>query len=388
MNRVAANYLQNSRLSSALFLIYFLTKPFYVFGSGSIQPGDCFLLASFCFILYEERKIKIRDTEFVLFVTFVAAINIAYFLFYRTSDFLHSILYYIFNLIGILCFRDLMYDQNWMKKLVVVCKANLWIQVMCFLAHIGKYWCGTYRYMGTYTDPNQLGFAVVSTLAIIYLMNDKRKHLYFLVAAFLIFQTASSGMLLALGLMFVLDFVNICRNAFTATFPRGKVFIVIGILAALLIMFAVNPVNIDLSGFRIEDKLSRGDSVLATFIKDRGLGAAVEHPSYFLFGYGEAASFNRYGHKGEMHSTWISLSFYYGIVPFIILLKWIYRNVRGVPVKYIPVYAAIFLEAFTLINHRQLSFWMIIMIGSLLGKGEENVNDRSADKHYNTCLSG
>ena len=390
MNNVIAHDLQNSRLSSVLFLIYFLLKPFYVFGSGSVQPGDCVLLAAFFFVLFEERNFRIheKDKGIALFVLCVAAINTTYFLIYQASDFMKSILYYVFNLIAILCFRTMMYDRAWIKKLLGVGKLNLLIQVLCFFAHIGKYWQGTYRYMGTYTDPNQLGFAVISTLAIIFLMDDKGKYLYLAVSAFLIFQTASSGMLLALVLLSAFDFANSCRSIFTADFSYGKAILAVCAMLALIVLMVNNPIQIDLGGFRIESKLNRGDSVLQTFIADRKLNVAVEHPAYFLFGYGEGFKFERYGHRGEMHSTWISLFFYYGIVPFIVLLRWIFGNIRGISRKYVPVYIAIFLEAFTLINHRQPSFWMIIMMGSLLRKEETHGNSLPAAQHCRSCISG
>lgn len=380
-NVIKINVQLKYRISHVLFLIYILLKPFYIFGSGSIQPGDCFLLAAFFFVLVEESKrFKIIDTEIFVFVIFVAVINTSYYLFYQASDFLRSILYYVFNLLAILCFRNMMYDKNFMKHLVTVCKLNLLIQLLCFFTHIGQYWEDTYRYMGTYRDPNQLGFAIVSTFAIIFLMDNKRKYFYFFVSAFLVFQTASAGMLIALVLIFSFDLINGFRNAFIENISFKKiVFISILTLAIILVCFIGN-ISIDLRGFRIEDKITKSNtSIIQTFIDDRRLNVAFEHPVYFIFGYGEGFKFERYGYSSEMHSTWVSLCFYYGIIPFIILVKWIIKNIRGVPVKYAPVYIAIFSEAFTLINHRQPIFWMIIMMGSILRKDEKNNNEFPSD---------
>ena len=382
MNKVIKKCgLQSSELSSVLFLIYLLLKPFYFFASGSIQPGDCFLLLAFVLVLLKERNgLKIKDAEMVFFVFLVAVINVSYYLFYQAPDFLKSTLYYIFNLLAIICFRNMMYKSVWLKYLVTTCKLNLLIQLFCFFLKIGKYWMGTYRYMGTYRDPNQLGFAIISTLAIIYLFDDKRKYFYFFVSAFLIFQTASSGMLLALVLLSLFDFIILCRNILIKGMSIKFIILLIILIISLLFFLLVNgSISIDLRGFRIEQKINRGSSFVQTFISDRKLNVAFEHPVYFLFGYGEGFKFERYGYSGEMHSTWISLCFYYGIFPFIILLKWIYNNIRGIPIKYAPVYIAIFIEAFTLINHRQPIFWMIIMIGSLLRKDERNSNVLTVD---------
>ena len=36
----------------------------------------------------------------------------------------------------------------------------------------------------------------------------------------------------------------------------------------------------------------------------------------------------------------------------------------------VPIYCAIFLEAFTLVNHRQASFWMIILLANVCGQDD------------------
>ena len=57
--------------------------------------------------------------------------------------------------------------------------------------------------------------------------------------------------------------------------------------------------------------------------------------------------------------------FYYGIVPFFILMYWVYLNLKGLKLKqYIP-YIAILIESFTLLNQRQLLFWWMILMANI-----------------------
>ncbi len=354
-------------ISSVCFLIYFLLKPFYLFDSGTLQPGDFFLLVSFAFLIYERKNgLKNDDYIFGAFLICIITINFIYFMIFQATDFIKSCLYYIFNYIVILCFRHFMYNRKWLNALGLVCKLNLLIQLAIFLLHKGKYWEGTFRYMGTYTDPNQLGFAIISTLSILFLLKDKWKYLFVLVAGLLIVQTSSSGMLIALLILVSLDGMIMLKRAMdNGGITYTVLFLVILGIGGVIALILMDIIHIDWDHFRVSDKLNSNKSLLQSFINDRALNVAQEHPEYFLFGYGEGFQFPRYGHSEEMHSTWISLCYYYGVLPFCVLLAWIYSNIRHIKLEVVPIYCAIFLEAFTLVNHRQASFWMIILLANV-----------------------
>lgn len=365
------NY-ESFSISSVCFLLYFLLKPFYVFDSGTLQPGDFFLVLSFAFLIYERKK-GLRNDDYIygVFLICIILINFIYFHIYHATEFIKSCLYYVFNYMVILCFRHFMYDRKWLNGLCVVCKLNLLIQLFIYLFHLGGYWEGTYRYMGTYTDPNQLGFALISTLAILFLLKDKLRYLFVLIDLFLIIQTSSSGMLIALLILVSLDCLIMLKKAMdNGGISYTVLFLIILGIGAVLLLIMLDIIHIDWDHFRLSNKLSGKRSVLQSFIDDRALNIAQEHPEFFLFGYGEGFSFHRYGHQEEMHSTWISLCFYYGILPFCIFLSWIYSNVRHIKIDAVPVYCAIFLEAFTLVNHRQASFWMIILLANVYNQKE------------------
>ena len=365
-------------ISSVCFLLYFLLKPFYLFASGTLQPGDFFLLLSVAFLVYE-RKGRLRNDDylFVVFLGCIVVINFIYFSIYHGTEFLKSCLYYVFNYMVILCFRHFMYSKAWRYALGLVCKFNLLIQLAIFLLGMGSYWEGTYRYMGTYTDPNQLGFAIISTLAILFLLKDRWKYFFVLVAAVLVLQTSSSGMLISLLILVSLDGMIMLKRAMdNGGISYTVLFLIILGIGAVILLIMLDIIHIDWDHFRLSNKLSGHGSVLQSFIDDRALNVAQEHPAYFLFGYGEGFSFPRYGHHEEMHSTWISICYYYGVLPFCIFLAWIYSNIRHIRFDALPVYCAIFLEAFTLVNHRQASFWMIILLANVWCLEEnENVYD-------------
>lgn len=371
-------------ISSIFFIIFFLFKPFYIFQSGSIQPGDLFLFLSFIAYLVEGKPVlPKKDNLFICFLVFVVIINGIYFVVYGHFQFIMSCLYYIFNYFVVIVFRDSMINNTFQKLLSAACKINLAVQLLLFITHTGSYWEGTYRYMGSYNDPNQLGFAIISTLCILRILNSKHWYFYAFISLYLIMQTYSGGMLATFALLIIFDIIFNFDSVRNQRYRGSQIIMflfVIGVIGIYLIMKSQNS-PLDFRGFRIEEKLSSSSSIVASFISDRNLKIAVEHPEFFLFGYGEAVNFTRYGHGSEMHSTWLSLWFCYGILPFLILIRWIYNNIKNIDIKYAAVFIAIFLEAFTLVNHRQPSFWMIILLGNLCkreyNKNEEGLNFES-----------
>ena len=162
------------RSTEICFLLFFLLKPFYIFKSGALQIGDIFLVISYTLLFLERKSIKLEydDKFFSIFLICVITINSIYTIILSTPSFMISSLYYIFNLFVISCFRQYIKNETFQFGLKIVCKINLLIQLAVFLAGKGKYFGDSYRYMGTYNDPNQLGFAVLSTIFILYLWLD------------------------------------------------------------------------------------------------------------------------------------------------------------------------------------------------------------------------
>ena len=108
--------------------------------------------------------------------------------------------------------------------------------------------------------------------------------------------------------------------------------------------------------------------------QERGYDKIFLYPQYILFGAGEG-KYNRFekaSHMNEIHATFPSILFYYGIIPFTILLIWIIKNLRNSKKGSLVVYIALFAESFTLLNQRQALFWTIIVLNSFFVKEEKD----------------
>ena len=387
------------RAAKLFYLLFWLLKPFYIFKSGGLQIGDICLGISFLMVLYSDEKqvhIDEKDTPLFFYVIAVAGINSIYSAVYQDISFVKPILYFIFNFICVYVTRIFMDDPEFTGRFNRILKFNLILQLCIFLLGLGR-WYYASRYMGTYNDPNQLGFAVLSTYCLIYCLNRKQhtKHqwIFFLISLFLIFETSSVGMFFGIGLIFV--FEQYFRLTKIESNTRKVWYIVYLVIISAAIAYAgsyfllvvTKVVKTDIYVLqRIVEKFS-GGSFIESFVDDRALSVAFQEPIRFLYGSGEGAFKRLNARGGELHSTWISLLYYYGILPCCFLFIWIRNNIKRIDWYIIPVYVCIFAEAFTLINHRQPSFWVLILLGSILKRKTQTQEKRDEIIQYNSsCL--
>ena len=366
------------RAAKIFYLLFWLLKPFYLIESGSLQIGDICLGIAFLIVLFSDKMyfhVDKKDVPLFFFVIAVAVINTIYAAVYQSAEFIKPILYFIFNFMCVYVTRIFLKDSIFISKWNAVLKFNLLLQLGIFLLGLGR-WYSVGRYMGTYNDPNQLGFAVLSTYCLIYCLNRKQptKHqwIFFLIALLLIFETSSVGMFFGVALLFV--FEQYFRLAKIESNNKKVWYIAYLVIISVVLVYAgsyfllvvTKVVETDIYVLqRIADKFS-GGSFLERFVNDRALGVVIQEPISVLYGAGEGA-FKRLNARGsELHSTWISLLYYYGILPFFFLLAWIRNNVKQIDWYILPVYVCLFAEAFTLINHRQPSFWVLVLLGSFL----------------------
>ena len=384
-HRFAHVYRNTYRAAKIFYLLFWLLKPFYLVKSGSMQIGDVFLGIAFLLVLYSDRmKIHIdeKDTPLFFFVIAVAIINTIYAAIYQNTDFVKPILYFIFNFMCVYITRIFLEDAKFVGKFNTILKFNLILQLAIFLLGTGR-WYSVGRYMGTYNDPNQLGFALLTTYCLIYCLNRKQhtKHqwVFFLISLFLIFETSSIGMFLGISLIFVFEqyfrLAKIETNTKRVWYIAYLVLISIGLVYAgsyfLLVVTGVVETEITVLQ-RIADKFSNNELV-DSFINDRNLFAFFEEPYRMIYGGGEGKWDRFVGRNGELHSTWMGILYYYGVIPFLLFLTWIKNNIKKIDWYILPVYICIFAEAFTLINHRQPSFWVLILLGSILKRTNDKI---------------
>lgn len=377
------------KLAQYSFLIFIFLKQFYIFDSGTLQPGDLFLLLSLSLCIVNKKSIfslNKKDYSLTVFLFSVILINLIYYYIYIDTGFIMSTLHYIFSFIVVIVFRQLIMEKFFLKRLVYVLKLNLGCQFLIFLVGLGEYY-GGFRYMGTFNDPNQFSFFVYIVLMLIILTshyeNKKVSLIYYAITLILIFESSSTGMLLAISsflfLYAILKFWNNIRikvgilkfNIFKIIF-----YMFISLLLVTMILEHKEEIIHSISDMpiiqRVEEKLNKAEKAVTEesdgLIEERGIDKLFLYPEKMLYGAGQgkydrfigAASLHH-----EVHSTIPSIIFSYGVIPTVLVLFWFYNNIKKIPIELYSIFISLLLESFTLLNQRQPFFWMLFVLASL-----------------------
>lgn len=379
------------KVITSLISLYILTKPFYLWNSGLPQISDIVLAIAFFMILFKVPKGEIGRTikdnkYFFFFLIFVVVINIFYSIIYLDSNFLLHGLYYVFDAIGIitfvLCIKN---NDGFERTLNNSLKLSLTIQLLIFLLGVGRYY-GVTRYMGTFNDPNQFAYYCFLSFGFIFLISRKEKKktdlLFFALALFLIFESSSTGMLVGMSVFVILYIIPAIKIAIRniKRYMIQFIFMVIlliggGIAVANLsnnfAFISNNPVVA-----RIEQKFSRmeGNDDIDLW-QERGYDRIYFYPHYVLFGAGEGGywRFEKAYHQYEMHATFPSLLFCYGFMPTCFVIIWICKKLKRQEFLNLSIYLALLLESFTLINSRQVLFWVIFALAPFFTVGQKQL---------------
>lgn len=375
-----------------LFLLYIFVKPFYVFESGSFQPGDVVFVACFLVFLYYSGSEELLHSRFdyilIVFVMFVFLVNFVYFSLYRQSEFILSTLYYVFNLALVFVARRLLLDESFLIKLFWTCRISLYLQIVIYFLGFGKYYIDengvTDRYLGTFNDPNQLAFYMFCLLMVMYMVEKIHGVKYrvnlidYAAFVFILYLTASTGMLLAFIIFAVFYVAVLLLSPLFEVNPERKrklLFALLGLVIVVILYFVFNKqIAVFIEKTEIFSRVleketlstsTAGGEISGTSIwQDRNIDKLYVYPQYNILGAGQGyfQRFWRAHSSGEIHSTVLSILFCYGIVPTFLFLYWIWTNIKHTSIYYFPVFIALAVESITLLNQRQPLFWLIFML--------------------------
>lgn len=390
------------RFAQTLFLLGVFVKQFYLLPSGGFQLGDLCFMISFLVLLFFVLRFKIPlsngDELFFIFVGCVTLINLFYIFIYGNNypgefRFHKSILYYVFNLIIVITFRQFSLDKGFLKKLRIVLQTGLLFQLVVSIGGFGRF--DSIRYMGTFNDPNQCGFFVLSSFLIIFIIsritNEGHSFIWYAISFYLILKTVSTGMLLGM-IIFLIVYIYQKISAFNR--KTGLAFIILAFL--LLILFALYSAGVltlpqsfensamykrvlkKLLSFGVGSDVLRSVGINNLFV-DRCWDRIIDYPLKLLYGAGEGY-FNRFPSaryiNNEIHSSILGPLFYYGFIPCSIWFIWTAKQLKGIKLELWAAYIALIVESVTLVNNRQPFFWMIfVLAGSYLAKNTYQIDN-------------
>ena len=372
--------------SKRLFIAYLLTSPYYLFPSGGLQISTAFLVlaittAAISVLSHKDRFKVIRElTEqnryLLIFVVLASLINIIYYCLFGDLKFITSSLYFIINFSAILMFLIVANDKKFLQTIKISLEINLFLQLTICAVGLSRYHpTDTYRLMGTFNDPNQLAFYVFLGLLFIYIINILHKSktskidwAAIAIGLTLIILSSSTGVLLGIAVFVILLGITKGKK-FLERFKKSVSIVIVagGIIAGtgvvILSTYLDNiGINVPIIS-RIKNKTAESDG--RNILEDRGLDTVVYYPEYLIYGSGEGdySRFPKQKNGGnEIHSSLIALLFYYGIIPVVFLLKWLYDITRKLDWSIKIAFIAILIESFTLINYRQPLLWPLLIL--------------------------
>lgn len=171
-------------MADILLLLFILLRPFYFRAAGQVQLADALLMLYFFCRVHKDVKTETfipnikKNKLLYIFLVFAIMINAFYHKVVPDPKFMYSSLYLVY--IGITVYSyDSGVSQTLIDKIRCTLYANLGIQFLIYCSGLGRVYHelwenGATRYMGSFTDPNQLGFYVFIILVFIYITKHEK----------------------------------------------------------------------------------------------------------------------------------------------------------------------------------------------------------------------
>ncbi len=202
-----------------------------------------------------------------------------------------------------------------LKSLLWGLSIPLLLALLFYFAGLGNYTFAP-RYSGMFNDPNQMAFWVLCSLSSILLLSQNRllNTTLFIVSVILCIATMSRSALvglLPLGLGFYIKWFSYIKRT---SFKIASIVLVAMIIALITVhLFTEVQISEDSTFGLFYNRLVSTD--VEGQLETRGYNILAEYDEYILFGAGQG-DMARFGHDVEIHSTWLGILFYYGVVGF------------------------------------------------------------------------
>jgi hypothetical protein len=358
---------------------FFIVNPFYVFGSGLPQPADwlmAFLFGSIVLLnVYPQGfnylELLNRHRAFVIYVTLV---NTIWFFFIdqsyekRFPTFLHSF-FYIFNFLALRAV--LILSKSFRDKFLLYTTYALGISMIIQMVLSFVMESTESRNALFFNNPNQLGYyALLSGSAFVYTVRKTRVSTPFQMLVYFSFfylTLLSSSKAALIGVVILISLAILNQGLFSI-----RQFIVLGLSIALGLYFVMQD---DLGSQLFEYSVSQIEDIGQSkddSYQGRGYDRILNDPEYMVLGAGEGGyyRFESLLSSGEIHSTFGTLVFCYGIIGFMLFFRflfWILRRSSFFELLYlVPVFA------YSVTHHglRDTLFWVFLGLVFILNESK------------------
>lgn len=323
-----------SFLVVAPIFIYLTTCSMYVMPSGLPQIFDIIAVVGvlFCFnkaINFSYANHHSLFTISILFLSWVVFVSTLNALYHQEIKILIAPFYYIYNLLLLMYVLYALSDKRNLK-IAIYCMCTLVIAMFIFQGVLSS---GETRETLKFNNPNQLAYFSLVYLSIFSMCFLKHKQLK-LNRVFLMLSMLACVWFTALSLSITAVVASIITiTILTAITLKNNKSATLMIGSVIFVMFFTLPILVKSfpDGYleSVSARIERSSQKTADIKEERHYDRIVKYYEQTLIGAGEGAN-ERFGHPQEIHSTFGTLFFSYGIVGlsiFFIILKVIYNKV-------------------------------------------------------------
>lgn len=351
----------NKKLSIYILVISFFLSQFYLWSSGLPQLSHITAIMAFVSFIVFNRYLSIPNIQFLnLFIIYVIINNLAwFFISHFDQSYIFSIAYWAFNYLTFLLILNLKDSPVFIKLILLSISLSYITQLAIWFLGLGNYKFFP-RYNGFFNDPNQMAFWALCTCSIyLFLSKNKTKDLIiYSIAVFLILITLSRSALLGVPFLTIALIIK-SEGSF-----QKKLFITIAsmIIVSIALTIIYNQGLLDNTIERFIRGLNEKDSQEDA----RGFNVISDYPEHFILGAGQGR-YKLYA-LGEIHSTWLGLLFYYGVVGSSFFFLFLYQNFRKLSISEKLLFLSPMLYGFTTYSARNTIFWFLVSIFMIIKK--------------------
>lgn len=356
------NYFAGKHVSIAILWFFALIgSQFYVFSSGSIQPGNIPLLFIMVFSVFKVKKIKNIDIDIIkyllFFIVYSLIVNLVWSIIEQDTKFIFASLFWLF---GFLVLTSGVIDLN-SKRVVSFLRSSAFLGIISLLV----FWFFGLgepvfppRYNAYFNDPNQMAFWILCTFSVyFYLMPKDSKWLVsilLMLSAVLVFATISRSALLGLVFSTVGVVIRFQGLGSKSSLSNKIFYIIISLIVFVPIFLYFSKSNAYIA---LVNRLLTSDFGSQSEI--RGYTRILEYPEYLFLGAGQGLDY-RFESGVEIHSSWAALLFYYGIFGLFIFLIFIMKIFIRLDIAGKFVFLGPLVYGFSTYGLRSPIFWFFI----------------------------
>lgn len=355
------------RKKIVIILIYFyiITTPFYIFNSGLPQISD--IIIAIAIITYFNGKFEINKRIFflinILFI-YILLINSYWFMNFLSNSFLLSTIFYFYNFIILIFFigayKD--YKEELLNNMFKALSISLILQFILSFFYSNNIEGREYLF---FNNPNQLGYYTILTLTLIIFISlnvkIKIEILVFLniIVIYLAILSLSKSAIILTIILLMFQIIN----TYISNMNTSQILKITFILFLSIGTIYLNADKITESKVykNVEERITSIDVNTKSNFEERRYNRIIDNKKYWVFGAGEGAFQERFN-SGEIHSTFFSFFFNYGIIGTIILITLVVFLLKNSKKEEIFLFFILVIYGLTHNGIRQSLFWVLLAL--------------------------